>query len=314
MKPPRVLVATDGSGHADPAIEWFAQHFPLPPSTRLRAVTVVTLPRWPTDPPIAPEYYDALFAEAERIVASARTALSGRWPAVETEILRGDAREGIIQAAHEWEADLLVLGARGLGTWTGALLGSVSTAVVHHADCPVLVVKGPPKRLDRAVVAVDGSEDSMAAVRFLSGLPLPPHLAVRLLAVAEPAPAPVAYSEILASTVPDSLLEQRRTLEGALSRAAAALELRVGSVERSVVVGRPASEIISAVAEPGVDLAVVGARGLGRLGRWLLGSVSEQVLQHAGRPVLVVRGDRHAGRGELLHGTDRRERMAGSGA
>jgi nucleotide-binding universal stress UspA family protein len=297
VTPRRVLVATDGSRHADAAVEWLARHFPLPPSTRLRVVTVLTLPHWPTDPPIAPEYYDALFAGAERIASSAGAVLAGRWPAVETEVRRGDAREGVIGAARDWQADLLVVGARGLGAWGGALLGSVSAAIVHHAVCPVLVVKGPPEGLRRALVAVDGSEDSMAAARFFSRLPLPPGLAVRLLAVAEPPPAPMLYSGILAPPAPDNLLEERRrALEGALARAAAEFESRAVAVESSVAVGRPAGEIVSAAAEPGVDLAVVGARGLGRLGRWLLGSVSEQVLQRAECPVLVVRRDHGRGR------------------
>jgi nucleotide-binding universal stress UspA family protein len=67
------------------------------------------------------------------------------------------------------------------------------------------------------------------------------------------------------------------------------LRARTGAVERSVVLGQPATEILTAAEEPGVDLVVLGARGLGLLGRLVLGSVSDRVVHHAPCPVLVVK-------------------------
>jgi nucleotide-binding universal stress UspA family protein len=295
----RVLVATDGSPDAAAAIEWLGR-FPVPDSAHMRVVTVVTLPPWPGDVPTAPEYYDGLFADAERIVEAGRGALARRWPRAEAEVLRGEVREGILEAARTSGAHLLVLGARGLGSLAGALLGSVSAAVVRHAPCSVLVGKGQPREIRRVVVAVDGSPDSMAAARFLAALPLHRRLAVRLLAVAEPPPEPMANAAALAAPAPTvigRLLEERRKpLEGVLARVAAGLEPRVDQVECSVALGRPAAEILKAASEPGVDLVVVGARGLGFLGRFILGSVSERVVQHAACPVLVVREASGAGR------------------
>uniref|UniRef100_A0A0D9ZD72 UspA domain-containing protein n=1 Tax=Oryza glumipatula TaxID=40148 RepID=A0A0D9ZD72_9ORYZ len=63
-------------------------------------------------------------------------------------IVEGDAKEAICQAVEEMHADMLVLGSRGLGKIKRAFLGSVSDYLVHHACCPVLVVK-PTKAHDK---------------------------------------------------------------------------------------------------------------------------------------------------------------------
>jgi nucleotide-binding universal stress UspA family protein len=155
----------------------------------------------------------------------------------------------------------------------------------------VLVVKGRSTGMRRALVAVDGSEDSWAAARFFGGLPLPRELRVRLLAVLDlpPMAASAEGSAPAGVTTPEALIVERRAvLEGVLSRVAASYQGVVRDVECSVVIGRPAAEIVSAAHEPGVGLVVVGARGVGRIRRWLLGSISEQVLHRADCPVLVV--------------------------
>jgi nucleotide-binding universal stress UspA family protein len=82
--------------------------------------------------------------------------------------------------------------------------------------------------------------------------------------------------------------EQKADLDKQLARAEAALRGVAGRVERSTVVGQPAVEILAA-ADEGADLVIVGARGLGTLGRLVLGSVSDRVVDHAPCPVLVVK-------------------------
>jgi len=60
---------------------------------------------------------------------------------VDTEILEGPAVSAILSVVETRKPDLLVMGARGLGTWQGVILGSVSMAITQRAECPVLVVK-----------------------------------------------------------------------------------------------------------------------------------------------------------------------------
>jgi nucleotide-binding universal stress UspA family protein len=60
---------------------------------------------------------------------------------VDTEILEGPAVNAILSMVETRKPDLLVMGARGRGTWQGIILGSVSMAITQRAECPVLVVK-----------------------------------------------------------------------------------------------------------------------------------------------------------------------------
>lgn len=57
------------------------------------------------------------------------------------ELIEGSATDVILGMIETRKPDLVVIGSRGLGTWQGAFLGSVSMAVTQRADCPVLVVK-----------------------------------------------------------------------------------------------------------------------------------------------------------------------------
>jgi nucleotide-binding universal stress UspA family protein len=88
----------------------------------------------------------------------------------------------------------------------------------------------------------------------------------------------------------DRMIDERRAaLATALENAARSLAGVAKQVERQVVVGHPVDEIVAAAAGGDVGLVVVGARGLGALQRMWLGSVSEGVLRHADRPVLIVK-------------------------
>jgi nucleotide-binding universal stress UspA family protein len=288
----RILVATDGGADARRAAAWLTE-FPLPASAEVRVVSVATLPPSPIDIPPVRDYHRALLGFAETAAKQVCVQLARRWPRAEPRVLEGEPREQIVREAETWPADLVVVGARGLSAFRGFLLGSVSTGVVQHAHCPVLVAQGRLRTFRRALIAVDGSPDSLAAVRFVVSQPLDGEAEISLLGVVERAALPASPTEVLAFPVQEAIAKGAEQAEAALrvvlARAGRDFANQARAVESSVVVGHAADEIVRAAGAPDIDLVVVGARGLGRFKRLLLGSVSERVLHHATCPVLVVK-------------------------
>jgi nucleotide-binding universal stress UspA family protein len=293
-RPMRVMLATDGSSSARTAAEWLA-HFPLPPATTVVVLAVANVPPVAFMSPPLRLWGEEIVAALRRGAEDAIDTLRTRWPTAELRVPEGDPRVAVPEHADEWHADLLVVGARGLGAVRGFMLGSVSTAAIHAADCPVLVVKGAARDLRRVLIAIDGSEDAVAAARFVARLPLPSATVVQLVGVVSPPQYPLMSPELgtpLLFDAMDQLLTERRR---AAAEAIAAVRPEFGdrvTVQSTMPEGLPADEILRTAHERSADLVVVGARGLGPVKRLLLGGVAERVLHRADCPVLVVKWGR----------------------
>jgi nucleotide-binding universal stress UspA family protein len=288
----RILVAIDGSDDAKAAVAWL-EHLPLPADHAVVVLTAVAPPIAFIDLDKVKDVRAALVAEARRLVDD--TASQLRLGGVRRgEVVEGDARDAIVATAREWGADLIAMGARGLGAVERFFLGSVSLAVARDASCPVLVCKGPPRELRAVTVALDGSDHARRALDWLtSTLSLSPDTRVRFLGVAEaqhyPSSAPGILGPTLRAAVAAVEAERRAALETELSAAAKSLRARLPAIETAVITGVPADVIVRDIERGGTDLVVLGARGAGPVTRLLLGSVSEAVLNHAACSVLIVR-------------------------
>ena len=145
----KILLAVDGSGYSEAAIEEVIKR-PWPPQSEVKIVTAIETPMmvgmglepWPAN------YFDDLQRSAreaaEAVIASALRKLkeaSEKTLKISHEIIGGPPSQVIVEAAESWGADLIVMGSRGLGAWNRLLLGSVSSAVVHHAKCSVEIVR-----------------------------------------------------------------------------------------------------------------------------------------------------------------------------
>jgi nucleotide-binding universal stress UspA family protein len=135
-KPPNVLIAYDGSEPSRRALDRVRTFMPN------ASVAVVTVA-----PPVYRDPRAAKFADDDEeqrqqaALAEARARLSESGIDAHTTAPVGDAAAEIVRVARESGAELVVLGARGLNPLKRLVLGSVSTKVLHHAPCDVLVVK-----------------------------------------------------------------------------------------------------------------------------------------------------------------------------
>jgi nucleotide-binding universal stress UspA family protein len=133
----RIVVGFDGSEHARKALERAAD---IADGATLAVVSSAHFRTFYRGAGLSP--IDPADAEARSAaLAEAREYLEGR--GMEGVFIEGHGNAGdvIVQEAEESKADLIVVGARGLGAARRLALGSVSTNVVHHAHCDVLVVR-----------------------------------------------------------------------------------------------------------------------------------------------------------------------------
>ena len=136
MAPPRILVAVDGSEASHRALERVARFM------KEAEVALVTVAR-PIyrDPPYT-GYADPKDEQEQReVLFAARDVLEGEGISSTGLAPAGDPADEILKAAKQFEAELIVIGARSLGTVERLVLGSVSTKVMHESECDVLIVK-----------------------------------------------------------------------------------------------------------------------------------------------------------------------------
>jgi nucleotide-binding universal stress UspA family protein len=198
---------------------------------------------------------------------------------VRTLAVHGPAAQVLVEAARD--ADLLVVGSRGHGALSRAVLGSVSSSVLHHASGTVAVVPATadvdaPVR--RVLVGIDHSAQSRGALRW----------AVEEAALHDAPVVPVHVHQHVVTgeecvDLPNLEQAERSSLRAAAAQAGAG----VRAAEPEVVIGHPAAGL-EGLADP-ADLLVVGSRGRGGFAGLLLGSTSTQLAQHAHAVVVVVR-------------------------
>ena len=145
----RIVIAYDGSESSREALVTGVEL-----ARSAGAVATLVYVRRPPAPLVGDPFYDrALSRELNRgrvVLDEARAYAADAGVAAETELLEGDAAEQIVDLARLRGADLVVVGSRGRGAVAEALLGSVSGAIVHSADRPVLVAKRRARRERRA--------------------------------------------------------------------------------------------------------------------------------------------------------------------
>lgn len=141
----KILIALDDSQHSDRALE-FVTRMRWPAGSRvivLTALQPVATTLGATDAPgaVLPGLLEEQRQQLEGLVTRAEATLREAGFSTEGRVLVGDPREVLVQVAQSERADVLVVGSRGRTGITKLMLGSVSSHVVTHAPCTVLVVK-----------------------------------------------------------------------------------------------------------------------------------------------------------------------------
>ncbi len=142
----KILLAVDGSEFSDVAVEEVVRR-PWPPESEVKVITAFETPVFVGTEvwAVPPEYFEQLDNSvretAKGVIDGALKKFGDKALKISSEIIGGSPRQVIVDEAERWGADLIVMGSRGLGAWNRLLLGSVSSAVVHHAKCSVEIVR-----------------------------------------------------------------------------------------------------------------------------------------------------------------------------
>jgi nucleotide-binding universal stress UspA family protein len=279
-----IVVGCDGSPSAAEALRWAADE------GEARGWTVTALLAWDylNQPAGATgEKFNPAFGDAEAREVLARTlqeALGDRATHVQPVVVCDLPARALLEAGAA--ADLLVVGARGLGSVRGALLGSVSQQCLHHSKVPVAVIRGGlAPEATGIVVAIDGSEGSQRALDWALDEARAQRCTITVVHAWHPSPSaawavPAAWPDMSGMQADaDELIDR------ALQRADTS-DIPPDMIQRHAVFGT----VVDAVLDESRDarLLVVGSRGRGGFAGLLLGSASQHLAHHATCPIVVV--------------------------
>ena len=284
-----IVVGVDDSPAATAAVDWAARDAELRnvPLTLVHAISPTLATWW--DTPLPPglaqwqkEHGRRLLDDAVKVAEAARGSAG---PAqIHTELFSSAAIPTLVDLSKD--AVLLVTGSRSGDGWRGRLLGSVASALVRHAHCPVAVIHDDDSLMAQpaqapVLVGVDGSSasESATAIAFDEAS----RRNVGLIAMH-------SWSDSDVSEWPDADWPTTQSMaEQVLAERLAGWQEQYPDVNVRRIVARdqPARQLVEHSEE--AQLLVVGSRGRGGFGEMLVGSVSETVAQLARTPVIVAR-------------------------
>lgn len=307
----KILIAYDGSSYANAALDDLPRAgLPRVAEALILAVAEVFLPPAASQTAVLPAQVSVAverarahaaqaLEEAHALAQQGRTRLLTSFPAwdVQAEACADAPAWAVIKKADAWQPGLIVVGSHGRTAVGRFLLGSVSQKVLTEAQCSVRVGRSHPQTNAAPVhllIGIDGSPDATAAVRAVAARQWPAGSAVHLVTALDarlytalpfmPASADMG----LEGNDADATTWMSRTVE------AMAAPLRTQGLTVSSVIkeGDPKHVLLDEAEHWGADCLFVGARGLSRVERFLLGSVSAALAARAHCSVEVVRPDR----------------------
>ncbi len=284
----KILLAVDGSDHSYEAVRALKY---LRRADELTLLHVVDAPR-PAYPMMVPEVAQELYAQLERSMKEdgeqLLTRIQSLLPLHSGPVVKvlevGSPAEKIVSAVEARHADLIVMGARGLGPVKERMLGSVSHRILSMAPCAKLILHGSLRNLKQVLLPLQGPSDAEAAIRFLGKQPFQEPVNVNLLAVLPPTRPPWPVDDSAAEKLEMQALRHAREF---VDDVAGKLRAQGYTTRSASVLGTPLTMILHEAEKLGVDLIMVGSRARQGITRFVLGSVSHAVLHRAPCQVLV---------------------------
>ena len=279
-----VVVGVDPSGSSDEAIGWAADEAARRGTELILAHSVPPPSTMFAEQNVTPE---RMWRAGEALLLARRDDVHERHPelTVHVELTRAGRNEALLEQAQR--AALVVVGSRQRGPSGRLLLGSTSHFMVTHCRIPVAVVRH--RATDpRApiVVGIDGTDASRDALRYAFARAA--EGAVPLLVLhAWQADFPVGYGRH--DVDGDDLTELRLAAEATVAAEVARVAPEHPAVEVRSAAVQGAPTVVLADAAPDAQLLVVGSHGRGAWDRFVLGSVSTNLLYVVGRPLVIVR-------------------------
>lgn len=288
-----VVVAVDGSDASKNAVRW-AANTANKRGIPLRLAASYTMPQFLYAEGMVPpqELFEELQAETLEVVEQARNIAYEVSPELKVghTIAEGSPIDMLLEMSSD--VTMIVMGSRGLGGLSGMVMGSVSAAVVSHAQCPVVVVREDnhvteENKYGPVVVGVDGSDVSQRATEF--AFEEAKARGAKLVAVHTWMDMQVQASLAgLAAAQQDwNVIEDEQTQ--LLHERIEPLLNKYPDVEVEMVItrDRPIRALVDNATN--AQLLVVGSHGRGGFRGMLLGSTSRALLQQAPCPMVVVR-------------------------
>jgi nucleotide-binding universal stress UspA family protein len=290
MQIKKILVPTDFSEHADKAIET-AEILAKPLGAEIHLLHVLHLPIQAVTPEMAVVpvgFWQDLRAYAEKKIAASKAAIEKQGVRCTSEVIEDIPGFAIAAAAKRTNADLIVMGSRGLTGLKHVLLGSVAERTVRTAPCPVLTVKheGGALRLRTILVPMDFSPSSHRALEIAKELAKSAGPAHLILVHAYY--VPIELEQFLIQQGDPVLERLSESVTKDLEKILTGLQDAGISSEYLASRGAPERLIIELAKQKHADLIVMGTHGRRGLTHMLLGSVAERVVRTAECPVMTV--------------------------
>lgn len=235
--------------------------------------------------------------EAQSYLEAVAASLRNEGLTVSSTVREGDAASFIVTEAEKQPGTLVAMSTHGRSGITRWFLGSVTDKVLQATTSPLLIVRShrpaspaPDATLQAAILPLDGSTLAEKVLPHAVSLARALELKVTLLRVIPPTGQyyiDMAYPPILHDDLPQQV--EQEALDYLLRVEQKLSQEGVPTVQKHLMHGHPATAIVDFAQEVQDNLVAMTTHGRSGLERWVLGSVTDRVVQHSGGPVLVIR-------------------------